>query len=102
MPGDDDWTDTYYPRTDELKELLENIENDAFVFMHQNIDPGVDDDLRLYNDNEIRKILEDSKKVKKVFQGHEHAGARSFHGGIDYITYKALCEYAEAYYIAQI
>ena len=102
MPGDDDWTDTFYPHTDELKEILSKITGEAYVFMHQNIDPTIEDDLRLYNDAEIRDILEKSGKVKIVFQGHDHFGKRTEHNGIQYITFEGMCEKEGAYYIFEI
>lgn len=102
MPGDDDWTETFYPHTDELKEILSKITGEAYVFMHQNIDPTIEDDLRLYNDAEIRDILEKSGKVKIVFQGHDHFGKRTEHNGIQYITFEGMCEKEGAYYIFEI
>ena len=101
-PGDSDWTDTYYPETDKLDSTLEGIEGDAYVFMHQNIDPLIREDHRLFNDSEIRKILENSNKVKTVFQGHYHPGKRSEHNGIHYVTFPAMCENEKAYYIVEI
>lgn len=102
MPGDTDWTDTYYPGVDELRDILDTINGDAYIFMHQNIDPEIENELRLYNDAEIREVLEQSGKVKAVFQGHCHTGSDTTVNDIRYITYPAVCENDDAYYIAEL
>lgn len=102
MPGDSDWTDTFYPETDKLGELLSNITGDTYIFMHQNIDPTIRPDHRLYNDSTVREILEKSNKVKKVFQGHYHPGNTSELNGIGYEAYPAMCEKENAYYIIEL
>ena len=70
--------------------------------MHQNIDPNIREDHRVFNDSEIRDVLEKSNKVKSVFQGHFHPGFSSVHDGIKYITYPAMCENDGAYYVVEI
>lgn len=96
--GDSDWTDTFYPKTAELEEILSKLNGEAYIFMHQDIDPEIEDELRLSNDGVIRKILEKSNKVKIVFQGHNHPGCRNELNGIQYITCRAMCEYEDGYY----
>ena len=70
--------------------------------MHQNIDPDIHESHRLSNSEIIREIIEKSGKVKTVYQGHYHAGEKSRHNGIDYITFPAMCQNEKAYYILDI
>ena len=101
-PGDTDWTDTYFPYIEELKKRLSGISGDAYIFIHQNIDPNIREDHRVFNDFEIREVLEKSNKVKIVFQGHFHPGNNSEHNGIKYVTFPAMCENEEGYYVVEI
>lgn len=102
QPGDWDWTDTFLPNAEELEELLGELPADACIFMHQNIDPSIPENHRLFNDAQVREIFERSKKVKMVLQGHYHPGMRSEHNGISYITYPAMCENEKAYYLLEL
>lgn len=103
-PKNSDWTytDTYDSEIDKLASTLKGITGDAYVFMHLNSDPTILEDYRVFNDSKIRKILENSNKVKTVFQGHYHAGKRSELNGIHYVTFPAMCENEKAYYIVEI
>lgn len=101
-PGDTDWTDTYYPMAEELKKLLHDIDGQAYIFMHQNVDSTIREDHRVYNSDDLHAIFKNSKKVKTVFQGHFHPGFSSVHDGIKYITYPAMCENDGAYYVVEI
>lgn len=98
-PGDTDWTDCFYPFTTQLKAELERLTGNVYVFMHQNIDPNIREDHRLANDAEVRRILEESGKVRGVFQGHYHWGMESEVNGIKYTTLKAMCENEDAVYV---
>ncbi len=100
--GDSDWTDTYYPMANELEMLLADIVGDVYIFMHQNIDPSIREDHRLFNANELHSIFKTGKKVKTVFQGRYHPGFTSEHDGIRYVTYPAMCENEDAYYVIEI
>lgn len=100
--GDSDWTDTYYPMADKLKTLLAGIVGDAYIFVHQNIDPSISGEHRIFNADELCSIFKTSKKVKTVFQGHYHPGFTSEHDGICYVTYPAMCENEEAHYVIEI
>lgn len=100
-PGDSDWTDTYYPFADRLKQTLRD-GVDTVVFLHQNIDPEISEDHCLYNAAEIRKILEESGCVRTVYQGHYHPGKETVHNGIRYITLPAMCEREEGYWVMEI
>ena len=102
QPGDSDWTDTFLPSTETLEKTLTKARGDVCIFIHQNIDPAIMDNHRLSNDKEIRDILEKSKKVKTVFQGHYHKGNASELNGISYLTLRALCEYEDAYTVIDI
>ena len=102
MPGDSDWTDTFLPKIKELETVLEAIEEEAYVFLHQNLDPTVPENHRVFNNAEIRGILQKSGKVKTVFQGHYHKGNTNEVEGIKYITFAAMCENDSAYYVVEI
>lgn len=101
-PGDADWTDTFYPFADELKKELETLSVPTYVFVHQNIDPEIRQDHRLFNAKEIFAILEQSGVVQTVFQGHYHPGKESVHNGIRYITLPAMCENEAAYWVFEL
>ena len=102
LPGDTDWTDTFYPQVEALKEQIDEAIGDVYVFLHQNIDPNIREDHRLYNSVEINDLLHESGKVKAVYQGHYHPGAESKHGDIEYFSFPAMCENENAYYILNI
>lgn len=91
-PGGSNWEDTYYPHADDLATELAQSGTDAYVFMHQNIDPNIPENHRLSNDAEIRQVISQSGKVRAVFQGHYHPGKRSIVDSIRYITLPATCE----------
>jgi len=101
-PGDSDWKDTYYPFATELKKELEVHSDPTYIFMHQNIDPEIREDHRLYNAEELFRIVEESGVVKAVFQGHYHPGKESLHNGIRYITLPAMCENESAYWVFEL
>lgn len=101
-PGDTDWTDTFYPHTDALKQQIDAAEGEVCIFLHQNIDPDVREDHRLYNAPEINGILRESQKVTAVYQGHYHPGMNSKHGDIAYYTFPAMCERENACFILEI
>lgn len=94
----DDWTDTYYPLTDELKKTLDGAMGDVYVFTHQVLDTNAQEQHIIHNADEINAILADSGKVKTVFQGHYHPGLKSVHNGISYITFPAMFENEHAYF----
>ena len=102
LPGDTDWTDTFYPQVEALKERIDEAIGDVYVFLHQNIDPNIRENHRLYNSAEINDLLHESGKVKAVYQGHYHPGAESKHGDIEYFSFPAMCENENAYYILNI
>lgn len=98
-PGDSDWTDTFLKDIDALEKTIKEASGDTHIFIHQNIDPSVLENHRIFNDVCVRSIFENSGKVKTVFQGHYHPGKNSELNGIKYMTFPALCENENAYYI---
>ena len=57
---------------------------------------------RIKNADGVNRILFESKKVKAVYQGHYHPGARNLQNGIRFITFPAMCESDGAYFIEDI
>lgn len=95
VPGDVDWTDTAVPtdQVDALRCILDSEETkDAYVFVHQNLDPDVQWQHIIGNAAEIREILSKSAKVRRVVQGHYHPGHDNLIDGIEYHTLRAMCE----------
>jgi hypothetical protein len=72
---------------------------EAYVFVHQNLDPTVESHHIIRGAEEIRAILRESGKVKAVFQGHYHPGKESVIDGIPYHTLPAMCEGEENRYM---
>lgn len=102
MPGDEDWTDTCFPHTDNLERTLAALDGNIYVFLHQNIDPAVCPLHRLYNAAEICSIIGKYSNVRAVYQGHYHPGMQSEYEGVPYITLPAMCENTDAYYVIEI
>ncbi|MGN0172139.1 MAG: metallophosphoesterase family protein [Acutalibacteraceae bacterium] len=90
--GDTDWTDTYFPNAADLESRLADTVGDTYLFLHQNLDPAVPQNHRLFNADRIRDIAQNSGVVKAVYQGHYHAGKISEYNGVAYITLPAMCE----------
>ncbi|MBQ6020032.1 MAG: metallophosphoesterase [Clostridia bacterium] len=101
-PGDSDWTDTFYPFEDELQRIVSASKEDIYVFLHQNLDPQIKESHRLYNADRVNAILRSRGNVKAVFQGHYHPGARHEYNGIRYITFPAMCERENAFFIEEV
>lgn len=102
MPGDTDWTDTFYPHADALKKQLSTLFGDTYLFMHQNIDPSTPANHQVYNGAELREIIESEKNVKGVFQGHYHLGQESEYHGISYTSFRAMCQYEDAFWTIEL
>lgn len=101
-PGDSDWTDTFLPDEDALASLIASHGGEVILFIHQNIDPNTPADHRISNSDSVMRIIRESGKVKRVFQGHFHAGCTSEHDGVTYYTLPAVCENDNAYFIFDI
>ena len=86
------WTDTFVP-DEQLKWLkadLEKTDRPVVVFVHQRLDVTKNHSVR--NAPQIRAILEASKKVRAVFQGHNHKNDYQEIAGIHYTTLRAMIE----------
>lgn len=97
-PGDTDWTDTFLPRAERLRELLSALQGEIWILTHQNLDPQIPQDHCLSNAEEVRRILKENGRVRGVWQGHYHPGAAARVNGIEYRTLPAMCERQEDFY----
>ena len=95
-PGDDDWTDTCLPDPEGFRRRVGQATGAVYVFLHQNLDPTVESHHILANAAEARRILENTGKVRAVYQGHYHPGNNTELNGISYVTIPALCTYEDA------
>ena len=102
LPGHTDWTDTFLPDAENLHRELNAVPGEAVIFLHQNIDPRIREDHCLANAAKIRKFLEESGKVRTVYQGHYHPGHETIHNGIRYVTFPAMCEGENVWNIIEI
>ena len=95
--GNFKWTEAYVPPR-ELAWLADDLAATrlpAVVFVHQLLD-GDEGAQYVRNAAEVRGVLEASRRVRAVFQGHHHAGDCRKRGTIHYYTLKALVEGAGA------
>ena len=102
MPGGSDWTDTFFPFEEELREAVSSSTEDIYVFIHQNLDPAAGERHCVANYKSVNAILSESQKVRAVYQGHFHPGCRNVLDGISYVTFPAMCESDGAYFIEDI
>ena len=88
------WTDCNLPpeQLAFLQNALDTTQKPCIVLLHQNLESDADPKHRVNNAHEARKIMEDSKKVALVLQGHYHRGADRIENGIRYLTLPAMCE----------
>lgn len=90
--GNFDWKDSDVPaaQRDWLRREVASASGKVIVFVHQRLDiPGVHS---VASAEEVRQILESSRKVFAVFQGHSHQNDYREIGGIDYCTMRAVIE----------
>lgn len=89
-----DWTDSNLPpnQVEFLEKALENSKKPCIICIHENLDYNVEKRHIVKNADVIRKIIEQSKKVSLVIQGHYHLGADNIINGIRYYTVPAMCE----------
>ena len=90
-----DWTNAYL--TEEQRDILRDAltpeeTKEAYVFVHQNLDPTVESHHIIRNAADVREMIRTSGKVKAVFQGHYHPGKESVIDGLPYHTLPAMCE----------
>ncbi|MFN3151280.1 metallophosphoesterase family protein [Bremerella sp.] len=86
------WTDANVP-AEELEWLADDLKQSdkpTIVFAHQRLDN--EGDHAVNNSPDVRKILEQSKRVTAVFQGHSHANDYHQVNGIHYCTLRAMIE----------
>lgn len=90
--GNFDWTDANVPKAqlDWLRQDLGGTSAPVIVFVHQQLDGQGSHCVK--NAADVRKILQEHRKVLAVFQGHNHAGQYSRIEGIHYYTLKAMVE----------
>lgn len=87
-----DWTDAKLPpaECDWLRSDLAQGETSTIVFTHQRLD--VENNYGVKNAPEVRHILEESGRVRAVFQGHSHKNEYREINGIHYCTLRAMVE----------
>lgn len=90
--GNFDWRDANVPAAELawLRGELAASAEPVIVLAHQRLDGA--GDVYVTNSAAVREAFEASGNVLAVFQGHDHAGARSTLGGIHYYTLKAVVE----------
>ncbi|MDR1270180.1 MAG: metallophosphoesterase [Planctomycetaceae bacterium] len=88
------WTDTKLPdaELDWLKSDLAATKLPTIAFLHQRLDVENQKPIAVKNADSVRKLLEESGKVKLVLQGHEHGGDYKEIAGISYCTLSAVIE----------
>lgn len=96
------WMDTFYPFTDTLEKTLATLDGDVCICLHQNIDPTIHESHRLHNDASVRRILENSGRVRCVYQGHYHPGSEYCENQIRYKTFPAMCEQERAWFVEEL
>ena len=75
-----------------LKKDLEETKLPTVVFTHQRLDVDRPNKYAIKQSVEVRKILEESKKVRVVFQGHSHKNELETVNEIPYCTLAAMVE----------
>lgn len=86
------WTDANIPAA-ELEWLaadLTKTDKPTILFAHQRLD--VNNNHGVKNNENVRKVLESSRRVLAVFQGHSHQNDLKQIGGIYYCTLVAMVE----------
>ena len=102
VPGDIDWTDTFYPYAERLAERLRRGKEDTYLFVHQNLDPAVECHHRIANADALMELIRETGVVKAVYQGHYHPGCDSEYDGVRYITLPAMCEGEGAFTVVDL
>ncbi|HRR34504.1 MAG TPA: metallophosphoesterase [Kiritimatiellia bacterium] len=91
--GNYDWRESLIP-SEEMQWLAADLAQTnlpTIVFVHQLLDADKGS-VYVRNAAEVRRVLEGSKRVLAVFQGHHHAGACQQVNGILYYTLKSVVE----------
>ena len=97
------WDDVGLPDPAALADKLADCDGDVYLFTHQNVDISIPAaDHRAANAEEICRIIEESGKVKAVYQGHFHWGHRCERNGVDYVTLPAMAVYDDTCQIIEV
>jgi alkaline phosphatase len=64
------------------------------VFVHQLLDDVDDPSYCIHNAGAVRSVLDESGKVRAVFQGHRHKDRYNKLKGIHYCTLPAMVDYS--------
>ena len=86
------WTDATIPtaQVEWLRRDLASGTTPTLVFVHQRLDPAPDPRFTITNADDVRGVMEASRRVRAVFQGHDHGGGRTVIRGIPYYTVPSL------------
>ena len=89
-----EWKDSNLPQwqLDFLTETVARTDKNCVVLLHECISTDVNLDHRVKNADAIRAVLEESRRVSLVLQGHYHKGSEQSENGIRYLTLPAMCE----------
>ncbi len=90
--GNFEWTDANIPphELEWLQNDLASSSKPVVVFVHQLLDGH--DKFCVRNAAQVRQILQASRRVRAVFQGHKHSGQYRQIQGIHYYTLKAMVD----------
>ena len=91
---DDGFSNTDIPAEQQqwLKRALERAQKPTIVFIHQRLDRESAHNWTIHSSGEVRRILEESRKVSAVFQGHNHINDVRLINGIAYCTFEAVVD----------
>lgn len=92
--GNFNWKEATIPKhqLDWLRNVLNDSLSPCLLFIHHPIDNTTPDHYAVQNSLEVRNILEKSKKVLAVFQGHRHQESHTHINGIHYYTFNAMVD----------
>ena len=100
-PHDVEWTNAAIPTQQKewlARTMAESDAREIYVFIHENLDDGVEARHIIRNASEIRAMLAADGRVRGVYQGHYHRGHSAVIDGIPYETLSAMCEGEENSY----
>ena len=101
-PGEVVWNDSCCPHPEELVHRLEKAAGEVHIFMHQIIMPGLSENHQICNAEQIRRIVTESGKVRRVYMGHYHPGYRGILDNVEYLIPKGMCLHENAYFVENI
>lgn len=90
------WTDSFIPQQQLqwLRDDLAQTKLPVIVFVHQLLDDVNDHDFCVKNAKQVREVLQESKKVLAVFQGHRHEERYNKMEGIHFCTLPGMVDYS--------